>query len=194
VNVADRVNLGLLPSSESSWSVACAALKSDSGGILHVHGNVTSGRQQTSHSTTLPACETLHCDGTASSAVSDQTIHCTVDDSELSQSTSAGSHSDERSADAGDSSNARQSASDDDTDSVLTAAAVRKTRFTKTCQVRSAWRDWADTVCETLRCHLSDILRCDWSVSVLHVEHVKSYAPHIDHVVADIECRPPPLQ
>ncbi|XP_023323390.1 tRNA wybutosine-synthesizing protein 2 homolog isoform X2 [Eurytemora carolleeae] len=37
--VADRVNLGLIPSSSISWKVAVNALKS-SGGILHVHTNV----------------------------------------------------------------------------------------------------------------------------------------------------------
>ncbi|PIK60631.1 tRNA wybutosine-synthesizing protein 2-like protein, partial [Apostichopus japonicus] len=40
-SVADRVNLGLIPSSECSWPVACAALK-PSGGTLHIHGNVES--------------------------------------------------------------------------------------------------------------------------------------------------------
>ncbi|CAH1786073.1 unnamed protein product, partial [Owenia fusiformis] len=40
--VADRVNLGLIPSSEQGWEIACAALKPHSGGILHVHNNVTS--------------------------------------------------------------------------------------------------------------------------------------------------------
>lgn len=29
-----------------------------------------------------------------------------------------------------------------------------------------------------------------WSVEVKHVEQVKSYAPHISHVVLDLECRP----
>jgi tRNA G37 N-methylase Trm5 len=38
--VADHVNLGLIPSSEASWGVACAALKRKTGGVLHVHGNV----------------------------------------------------------------------------------------------------------------------------------------------------------
>ncbi|OMO76800.1 tRNA transferase Trm5/Tyw2 [Corchorus capsularis] len=37
--VADRVCLGLLPSSEGSWVTAVRALRSE-GGILHVHGNV----------------------------------------------------------------------------------------------------------------------------------------------------------
>lgn len=37
--VADRVNLGLLPSSEGSWATAVRALRSN-GGMMHVHGNV----------------------------------------------------------------------------------------------------------------------------------------------------------
>eukprot|EP00041_Stephanoeca_diplocostata_P012559 m.210255 g.210255 ORF g.210255 m.210255 type:complete len:451 (-) comp19003_c0_seq3:650-2002(-) len=39
--VADRVNLGLIPSSEKGWPVACRALRQDTGGWLHVHDNVT---------------------------------------------------------------------------------------------------------------------------------------------------------
>lgn len=41
-NVADRVNLGLIPSSEISYEIACKALKRNNGGILHIHGNVKS--------------------------------------------------------------------------------------------------------------------------------------------------------
>lgn len=40
--VADRINLGLIPSSESSWPAACCALKI-TGGVMHIHGNVESG-------------------------------------------------------------------------------------------------------------------------------------------------------
>ena len=38
--LADRVNLGLVPSSEVGWPAACAALRPDRGGWLHIHGNV----------------------------------------------------------------------------------------------------------------------------------------------------------
>ena len=37
MGVADRCNLGLIPSSEASWSIACRALRPE-GGRLHVHG------------------------------------------------------------------------------------------------------------------------------------------------------------
>ncbi len=40
VNVADRVNLGLIPTSEMSWKTAVYALRAETGGWLHVHGNV----------------------------------------------------------------------------------------------------------------------------------------------------------
>ena len=39
--MADRVNLGLIPSSEDGWPVACRVLK-PAGGVLHIHGNVNS--------------------------------------------------------------------------------------------------------------------------------------------------------
>lgn len=38
--VADRVSLGLLPSSEGGWPVAVRVLNKEKGGWLHVHGNV----------------------------------------------------------------------------------------------------------------------------------------------------------
>ena len=38
--MADRVNLGLIPSSEPSWRTACCALKKETGGVLHIHANV----------------------------------------------------------------------------------------------------------------------------------------------------------
>ncbi|CAF5035250.1 unnamed protein product [Rotaria sp. Silwood1] len=45
VGVADRCNLGLIPSSEASWPIACRALRSE-GGRLHVHG-VVNTKQET---------------------------------------------------------------------------------------------------------------------------------------------------
>ncbi|NXB57338.1 TYW2 protein, partial [Struthidea cinerea] len=41
-DVADRVNLGLIPSSEEGWPVACRVLKKNTGGVLHIHHNVES--------------------------------------------------------------------------------------------------------------------------------------------------------
>uniref|UniRef100_A0A1A7XKZ7 tRNA wybutosine-synthesizing protein 2 homolog n=2 Tax=Iconisemion striatum TaxID=60296 RepID=A0A1A7XKZ7_9TELE len=40
-DIADRVNLGLIPSSEDGWPIACRLLRKKTGGILHIHQNVT---------------------------------------------------------------------------------------------------------------------------------------------------------
>lgn len=40
VNCADRINLGLIPTSEGSYETAANALKIETGGYMHIHGNV----------------------------------------------------------------------------------------------------------------------------------------------------------
>jgi len=37
---------------------------------------------------------------------------------------------------------------------------------------------------------LYELHNVQWTTEVLHVEHVKSYAPHIDHIVIDVKCAP----
>lgn len=184
--MADRVNLGLIPSSESSWLTACAALKSHSGGVLHVHATVTTSRSKSAH-------DSVECKQTVHS-ISDTTDKHILDLAVSSTATNAGMSSSGAKVDNAADANAckHSSAGSCDVDSVATAAAkVRMAKYAKTCVTKQAWLDWADTVCETLRCHLSSLQLCDWLVCLMHIEHVKSYAPHIDHVVADIECRPP---
>ncbi|XP_063397959.1 tRNA wybutosine-synthesizing protein 2 homolog [Mytilus trossulus] len=136
-HVADRVNLGLIPSSEDGWPVACAALK-PTGGILHVHYNVESKIKQTEdiHNSIKgsgPRCEN----------VKDIKINVLVD--------SVSKHIDRK----------------------------------------KVWTEWAEHTCETLH-KLMCIAHSDrkWTISVLHIEHVKSYAPHVDHVVVDFKCCP----
>lgn len=55
----------------------------------------------------------------------------------------------------------------------------------------SYWLDWAWCVAGRMRVLLAE---CNggagWTVMVRHLEHVKSYAPHVDHLVVDLECRP----
>ncbi|KAJ7557692.1 hypothetical protein O6H91_04G005500 [Diphasiastrum complanatum] len=90
--VANRVCLGLLPSSEESWEVAVKALRPE-GGTLHVHGNVK-------------------------------------DSEEL---------------------------------------------------------NWVDYLLESIKC-IAQSRGLIWTVSIIHVERVKWYAPHIRHLVADVKC------
>lgn len=205
MGVADRVNVGLIPSSEPGWPTALAALRLDTGGILHVHTNVTSGRSRDERSTLY-----RHVNDTRQSVSDDDDV--VVNDSHTSVLTqcrhsAVSSSSNQPTRGVLHEAHPCHLANDDvckrciisttTTTSHVTAAAVDRTstmKFAKTRASKPAWHAWADRACETLRRHLSEMQRCDWSVSVMHIEHVKSYAPHIDHIVVDIECRPPTWQ
>ncbi|KAL8559353.1 hypothetical protein ACOMHN_045073 [Nucella lapillus] len=119
--VANRVNLGLIPSSEEGWSVACRVLK-PTGGILHIHGNVNT-------------------------------------------QTSLGERHPER------------------TDSERTHSLPPE-------RTDSAWQKWGEGVCRTLESLLEKEHGGCWRACVLHIENVKSYAPHINHLVLDVRCTP----
>eukprot|EP00039_Didymoeca_costata_P030291 m.28822 g.28822 ORF g.28822 m.28822 type:complete len:426 (-) comp8037_c0_seq3:54-1331(-) len=101
-DVADRINLGLIPTSQRGWSVAIAALKGTKGGWLHVHDNVTTK---------------------------------------------------------------------------------------KNCSRSESWNDHGNFITTELIELAQNIHGGEWEVDVRHVEKVKSYAPHIYHLVFDIECR-----
>lgn len=170
------MNLGLIPSSDAGWLTGCAALRADAGGILHVHATVTSSQSQSGMTMSSSQSQS----GVAMSSFVPDSRAANVDSVVASDNCS------------GSSTALSDKSVSDNIDYIDTAAAkMRMTKFAKTCATKAAWRDWADSVCQRLQRHLNDMLRCDWSVSVLHIEHVKSYAPNIDHVVADVECRPP---
>ncbi|KAM9375685.1 tRNA wybutosine-synthesizing protein 2 homolog [Pholidichthys leucotaenia] len=116
-NVADRVNLGLIPSSEDGWHIACQLLRKTTGGILHIHQNVTSQLHNT--------------------ADSDVTLRV------------SGKKAD-----------------------------------------REVWQAWADNTAQHISALLKDLTGALWMTHIKHIEHVKSYAPHVHHVVLDLECRP----
>ncbi|XP_041845952.1 tRNA wybutosine-synthesizing protein 2 homolog [Melanotaenia boesemani] len=116
-NVADHVNLGLIPSSEDGWPVACRLLKRSTGGILHIHQNVTSPIQST-------------------------------------------------------------------------AANDPNQRLSGKKADREAWQAWANETANHIVSLLRDLTGALWVTNIQHIEHVKSYAPHVHHVVLDLECRP----
>ncbi|XP_040903813.1 tRNA wybutosine-synthesizing protein 2 homolog [Toxotes jaculatrix] len=120
-DIADRVNLGLIPSSEDGWLVACRLLKRNTGGILHIHQNVTSPSPNTA----------------AIPAINDATQRV------------SGKKAD-----------------------------------------REVWQAWADDTANRITSLLKDISGVRWITNIQHIEHVKSYAPHVHHVVLDLECRP----
>lgn len=264
------MNLGLIPSSEGSWDTACAALKPEVGGILHVHGNVTSRTtetvQVTPSTTQSNACHQTPTLGTnsrigiASTPRNDKDITetscCAV--SEFGEGESSVFINERQSHNAsGGNSNSEEinttchPISNNDTTfkvsqtlrtfEVLSDNLLSKTthnlantesniklahqiggavaypavshrlptnqsfsadgqnkdygaqkrverRYLKSTKIE--WVDWASQVCRKLE----EILRLQtskqWQTTVIHIEHVKSYAPHINHIVADIHCTP----
>ena len=96
IDICDRVCLGLLPSCEGGWRTAIKALRRNSGGWLHIHGNVP-GKEQES---------------------------------------------------------------------------------------------WAFWVCQSLVQISSQEVSNDWIAICFHVERVKSYAPNVYHLVADVRLGP----
>lgn len=127
-NIADRVNVGLIPSSEEGWPAACDALNVVRGGWLHIHGNVTTN-------TELVA---------AQDATSDSWQHF-----------ERYSH-------------------------LLSLKRLQCVSVT----------NWMGYVVEQVLALLEKSSSTAWIVQVQHVEHVKSYAPHVSHLVLDLECRP----
>lgn len=111
------MNLGLIPSSEDGWPVACRLLKRTTGGVLHIHQNVTSPLQNR----------------------------------------------------AADDATRRVSAKTTD---------------------REAWQAWADDTADRIASLLRNLTGALWVTSIQHIENVKSYAPHVHHIVLDLECRP----
>ncbi|XP_006879525.1 PREDICTED: tRNA wybutosine-synthesizing protein 2 homolog [Elephantulus edwardii] len=146
-SVADRVNLGLLPSSEEGWPVACQVLRQDAGGVLHIHQNVDSfpGKKPQ-----LPG----------RSGLEEEKQTC------LPQITS----------------NQKEKQTGSDSRRKKQAGAIKP-----------EWRRWAESADVRIAALLQQLHGKPWKTQILNIHPVKSYAPHVDHVVLDLECRPCPL-
>ncbi|XP_017674788.1 PREDICTED: tRNA wybutosine-synthesizing protein 2 homolog isoform X2 [Lepidothrix coronata] len=129
-DMADRVNLGLIPSSEEGWPVACRVLKKETGGVLHIHHNVETPPAPTP---VLPA-----------EWGSPEAQHPM-----------------------------------EDTGNKTVGA-----------RIRAEWQRWAETTATRIQGLLVELHGRPWHTRVLHIEAVKSYAPHVHHLVLDLECRP----
>ncbi|KFQ97155.1 tRNA wybutosine-synthesizing protein 2, partial [Nipponia nippon] len=136
-DVADRVNLGLIPSSEEGWPVACRVLKRGTGGVLHIHHNVES------RPTPTPVLRAER--GSPGAAGSDGEAQHPTEDSG---------------------------------------------KETPGARIKSEWQRWAEATAARIRGLLAELHGQPWRTSVLHIEAVKSYAPHVHHLVLDLECRP----
>ncbi|NXS75206.1 TYW2 protein, partial [Pandion haliaetus] len=140
-DIADRVNLGLIPSSEEGWPVACRVLKKGTGGVLHIHHNVE----------TLPSPAPLQApvlqaeQGSPEGAGSDGEVQHPMEDGGTE---------------------------------------------TLGARIRPEWQRWAEATAARIRGLLAELHGQPWRTSILHIEAVKSYAPHVHHLVLDLECRP----
>ncbi|NWW84639.1 TYW2 protein, partial [Rhynochetos jubatus] len=140
-DVADRVNLGLIPSSEEGWPVACHVLKKTTGGVLHIHHNV-----ETLPTPAPPQTPVLRAEwGSPKGAGSDGEAQHPMEDSG---------------------------------------------KETSGARIRPEWRRWAEATAARIRGLLAELHGQPWHTSILHIEAVKSYAPHVHHLVLDLECRP----
>ncbi|NXA83067.1 TYW2 protein, partial [Thryothorus ludovicianus] len=140
-DVADRVNLGLLPSSEQGWPVACRVLKKDTGGVLHIHHNV-----ETPPAPAPPHAAVLLAGRGSPEAASPDT-----------EAQRPAEHGGEE---------------------------------TPGARLRPEWQRWAEATATRIQGLLAELHGRPWHSSVLHIEAVKSYAPHVHHLVLDLECRP----
>ncbi|XP_039427891.1 tRNA wybutosine-synthesizing protein 2 homolog isoform X2 [Corvus cornix cornix] len=140
-DVADRVNLGLIPSSEGGWPVACRVLKKDTGGVLHIHHNV-----ETPPAPAPPQAPALPAERGSPEA------------------TGSGGEA--------------QHPTEDGGKEMLGA------------RLRPEWQRWAEVTATRIQGLLAELHGRPWCTSILHIEAVKSYAPHVHHLVLDLECRP----
>ncbi|XP_041252427.1 tRNA wybutosine-synthesizing protein 2 homolog [Onychostruthus taczanowskii] len=138
-DVADRVNLGLIPSSEEGWPAACRVLKKDTGGVLHIHHNVETRPAPAAPRSAEPLAER----GSAEAA------------SPGGEARRPAEHGGEQAA-----------------------------------RLRAEWQSWAEGTAARIQGLLAELHGRPWRSSVLHIEPVKSYAPHVHHLVLDLECRP----
>ncbi|XP_062935670.1 tRNA wybutosine-synthesizing protein 2 homolog [Cynocephalus volans] len=146
-NIADRVNLGLIPSSEEGWPIACQVLRQDAGGTLHIHQNVES----------FPG-ENLQPPG---SSEVDKEHWPYPQQTSTNQWKNGGTRDSRR--------------------KMLSPA------------TKPEWQRWAESAETRIATLLQQVHGKPWKTQILHIQSVKSYAPHVDHVVLDLECRPCPL-
>lgn len=147
-NIADRVYLGLIPTSEEGWPVACQLLRGDTGGVLHIHQNVESFPRQTLRS--------------SGSNVMEETEHWSDSQEILTHRRENGT--------------ARESR-----------------RKMLSVATKPEWEKWAGFAETRIALLLQQVHGKPWKTQILHIQPVKSYAPHVDHIVLDLECRPCPL-
>ncbi|KAF6205761.1 hypothetical protein GE061_019934 [Apolygus lucorum] len=147
-NIANRVNLGLIPSSEASWDTACQTLLS-SGGTLYVHQNVES-----------KVHSSKHCDDCANLKMISP-----------------------RSEETGSAAAKLVSRSEND-------VIVSDSKDLNVSWKKPEWYRFSLHLSHKLLKFVESYHGGNWTVCVTEVFKVKSYAPHVDHIVFSVKCFP----
>ena len=174
--IADRINLGLIPSSEDSWPSACKALKPSTGGWLHIHANVTASELYTKRK-----------------AIQEQQGKATTAIADLSQEIETGPSNELRDAQSSSSKNPNDESPCEVFGDGGSSRVLKPKNMTKQEKL-DCWSTWAEEAAVKMRMLLKEAHNFgglhDWRCRVGHVEHIKSYAPYVDHIVVDMECKP----
>ncbi|KAH9510121.1 tRNA wybutosine-synthesizing protein 2 [Bulinus truncatus] len=180
-SVADRVNLGLIPSSEEGWPIAVQVLK-NSGGTLHVHGNVTTNKKLHKPSECSISCELSQ----TCLEVHDES--CTLVPSETPMGIVTNNHSTSCTSDHSSTSNRNES------ENFIMIGNPPSGKINsngdKNSLVWSSCKKWSKFMQSKISQLLEEEKGGHWSVKEIHIELVKWYAPHVMHVVVDLDCRP----
>lgn len=212
-HIADRVNLGLIPSSRDGWPVACEALKPESGGILHIHYNVNT---KPTDSCCIQQCQNkVQSSGDIRGDTNEHNVErinvepflqeakfIDIGDVFNTYSIKKGkmnidnvlncyldkmlegiidSHELLISAD-----QPKQNSSD-----LQDLGSYRKELYKRLeTMATSKFLTWALQTSLEIKKILDSLDKDKWITEVHHIENVKSYAPHVDHVVLDLKCCP----
>ena len=217
--IADRVNLGLIPSSEAGWETACAALRNDRGGWLHIHGNVSWRSENKLCGPARTLCEAGEmreksevCETGEFGEMREKGEVCEAGEiREKGEVCEAGEMRVK-----GEVGEVREKSEVCEAGEMRVKGEVGEVREkSEVCEAgemrekgevcegdalllpgprERAKRVWAEYVRERVGKMLSEVnALCDgrrWSVRVGRLVTVKSYAPFVDHMVVDMECRP----
>ena len=186
--------------------MACSCLRSDRGGWLHIHGNVNSNLTNDTSKLLNEGSSSSVSDYIIEGSLSTSTYQLPLNgatpinhDSQIKDSFEGNTYYENPlilnlMTGTGDSLNAPE----------LNTTTKHKTSTgshtyllseSQSSFKQAVWLSWAKDVSSKILLLLKTHSPCDkceqqcWMVTIQHVEHVKSYAPHVDHIVVDLECR-----
>ena len=193
--IIPKILLGLLPSSECAWEAACAALRPDRGGWLHIHGNVCCKPGSCGWVEHNPWEEGEEEEEEEKEGEGEGEGE---EEEEEEEEERAVKIIEEREEGGGEEEEKEKEENEDEEEVKERTVRVQKAEEEEEEKEEKgeeeAWRRWR----EHTRRRIAKLLKegnplgggCVWSVAVRGVVRVKRYAPHVDHLVADLECRP----